>query len=94
MGATSGFANRVKVHVNITNPSDLSFRSSNLIPHLPFIPDNLLRDHRKIVFWDVTEEDPTLGGAMLTGMGIGEHYAGKTWDDRAMIIQRSELRRV
>ena len=79
--------NTVKVHVNITNPSDYSFRSSYLIPRVPFAPDDLMRDHRKISFYDVSELDPGKGEALYTGMGIGEHYAGKSWDDRAVLVR-------
>jgi hypothetical protein len=80
-------ANRIKVHVNVTNPSDYSFRSSQLIPYMPFAPDNLMRDHRKISFYDVTELDPGKGEALYSGMGIGEQYVGKTWDDRALLVR-------
>lgn len=79
--------NRVKIHVSITNPADLSFRSPNMVGGLPFVPDLLMRDHRKITFFDVTERDPSKGEAMYTGMGIGEHYTGPTWDDRAVLAR-------
>jgi hypothetical protein len=78
--------NRLKVHINITNPADPSFfswHSAGIIP----IPDNMMRDHRKIAFYDVTEADPYRGLAMFTGMGIGEHYVGANWEDRAIMIQ-------
>mgnify|MGYP003471833463 CR=1 FL=1 len=45
------------------------------------------RDHRKIVFYDVSEDDPYRGMAMFTGMGIGEHYTGAHWEDRALMLQ-------
>ena len=83
--------NKIKVHVNVTNPSDWSFRSSHLIPNLPFVPDNLMRDHRKIAFYDVTERDPGKGEALYSGMGVGEHYAGPTWEDRAILVQGPAL---
>ena len=51
------------------------------------IPDNMMRDHRKIAFYDVTEADPYAALAMFTGMGIGEHYVGANWEDRAIMIQ-------
>lgn len=76
--------NRVKVHVNITNPADPTFWSRQVVPLLG-IPDNMMRDHRKIVFYDVTEEDPWRGEALLTGMGVGEHYVGGAWQDRALL---------
>jgi len=78
--------NRIKVHVNITNPADATFWSNQLIP-LMGIPDNLMRDHRKIAFYDITEEDPYKGMAIFTGMGIGEHYIGASWEDRAIMAQ-------
>ncbi len=77
--------NRIKVQVNITNPADPSFFSMHSIGIMP-IPDNLMRDHRKIAFYDITEADPYRGAAMFTGMGIGEHYVGANWEDRALII--------
>ncbi len=78
--------NLIKVHVNITNPADPSFFSWHSVGILP-IPDNMMRDHRKIAFYDITEEDPYRGMAMFTGMGIGEHYIGPNWEDRAIMIQ-------
>jgi hypothetical protein len=78
--------NQVKVHINITNPADTSFWSWHIAGILP-IPDNMMRDHRKIAFYDVTEADPYKGLAMFTGMGIGEHYVGANWEDRAIMIQ-------
>ncbi len=76
----------IKVHVNITNPSDFSFSSFQVAGIIP-IPDNIMRDHRKIAFYDITEDDPYKGLAMYTGMGIGEHYAGANWEDRAIMVQ-------
>jgi hypothetical protein len=60
--------NRIRVQVNITNPADYSFYSVKTIGKLP-IPDNNMRDHRKIVFYDVTEGDPYRGMAMFTAWG-------------------------
>ncbi|MCK4550023.1 MAG: hypothetical protein KAU49_07625, partial [Candidatus Krumholzibacteria bacterium] len=79
--------NLVKVHINITNPADFSFRSANMFKYLWFVPDILFRDHRKISFYDLTELDPGRGEGMYTGMGVGEHYAGATWDDRAILAR-------
>lgn len=80
--------NRIKIHVNITNPSDFSFRNRTLFPGMLLpMPDNLVRDHRKISFYDITEQDPGKGEALFGGMGIGEHYAGPTWEDRAILVQ-------
>jgi len=77
--------NRIKVHVNITNPVDWSYWSQRVIPVLG-LPDVLMRDHRKISFYDVTEADPAKGEAIFTGMGVGDHYAGPTWEDRAILV--------
>jgi hypothetical protein len=49
-------------------------------------PDLIARDHRKISFYDISEEDPYRGVMMIGGMGIGEHYVGATWDDRGMLV--------
>jgi len=78
--------NQIKVHVNITNPADFSFTSWHSVGIIP-VPDNVMRDHRKLAFYDITEEDPYKGLAMYTGMGIGEHYAGPNWEDRAIMVQ-------
>ncbi|MEJ2503574.1 MAG: hypothetical protein P8177_09740, partial [Gemmatimonadota bacterium] len=77
--------NLVKVHVNITNPADVSFWTDELLP-LIGMPDMIARDHRKIAFYDLEEEDPYSGGAMLTGMGVGQEYTGARWDDRALML--------
>jgi len=82
----SWLRNRIQVHINITNPSDFSFVGNHLAGIIP-VPDNVIRDHRKIAFYDITEADPTEGQAMYTGMGIGEHYAGANWEDRAVIVK-------
>lgn len=78
--------NVVKVHVNITNPADVTFWRREVVP-LIGLPDMVGRDHRKIAFADLTEEDPYSGRAMFTGMGIGEHYVGAGWEDRALIVR-------
>jgi hypothetical protein len=78
--------NTIKVHVNITNRADFSFRSRHLIDHMPVAPDTVMRDHRKLSFYDVTELDPGKGEAIFGGMGIGEHYAGRTWEDRSILV--------
>jgi hypothetical protein len=77
---------RIQVHISITNPADFSFNSLHVAGIVP-IPDNVMRDHRKIAFYDITEDAPYRGKAMFTGMGIGEHYVGRNWEDRAIIIQ-------
>lgn len=76
----------VKVHVSVTNPADPSFRSQWIIPVIG-VPDDVMRDHRKIVVWDVSEDDPYRGTAMYTGAGVGEHYVGGSWEDRAIMLQ-------
>jgi hypothetical protein len=90
----------VKVHVNVTFPADFAYRSKRIIPPIPFAPDNLMRDHRKIVFYDINESDPYRGALILMGVGIGEHYASPTWEDRGYRIRgpaaleaRRQLRR-
>lgn len=77
----------VKVHVNIVEPSDFSFRSGQIVPGVPFTPDNIMRDHRKIVFYDLTETEPYKGAMLLMGVGVGEHYASATWEDRGYRIR-------
>ena len=76
----------VKVHVSVTNPSDPAFRSRQMLP-LVGIPDDMMRDHRKAVLYDVSEADPYRGMAMYAGMGVGEHYVGPSWEDRAIMLQ-------
>ncbi|UCC25155.1 MAG: hypothetical protein JSU98_15740, partial [Gemmatimonadales bacterium] len=79
--------NVVKVHVSITNPPDPTFWTREILPWPIGLPDMVTRDHRKITFYDVTEEDPYKGMAMYTGAGVGEHYVGAGWEDRAMLVQ-------
>ena len=79
--------NRIKVHVNITNRVDASFWSGGLISSVFGYPDDVMRDHRKIAFRDVSEDDPYGGVGILTGMGVGEHYLGPGWDDRSLLLQ-------
>ena len=74
--------NIVKVHVNVGNQSDFSFRSRHIIPGIPFASDNLMRDHRKLVMYDVNEADPNRGALFVMGIGIGEMYANAGWEDR------------
>jgi hypothetical protein len=76
------------VHVSVTNPPDPSFRGPPIGRGLPYsIPDDVMRDHRKIAFADVTERDPSRGVAILTGLGVGEHYARFRWLDRTMVLR-------
>jgi hypothetical protein len=82
--------NRVRVQVNVTNPADQTFGARELLPWVGF-PDALMRDHRKIAFYDVNADDPWQGMALYTGMGVGEHYTGSTWDDRAIRVRGPAL---
>jgi hypothetical protein len=77
----------VKVNVNVIYPSDFSFRSHRIVPPIPFTPDNIIRDHRKIVFYDLNEADPYRGAMIVMGVGIGEHYASATWEDRGYRVR-------
>lgn len=80
----------IRVHVNITNVADQSFFSWRLIPGLA-TTDNMMRDHRKIAFYDITEADPYTGEAIYTGAGVGEHYSSLAWEDRALLIRGPAL---
>ena len=77
----------VAVQVNVMNQSDFSFRSGHIIPGLPFIPDNVMRDHRKLVIYDVNEADPHRGAAFVMGIGIGDAYSSASWEDRGFRIR-------
>jgi hypothetical protein len=77
----------VKVHVNIVEPYDYSFRSSHIIPGIPFTPDDIMREHRKLAFYDLNESDPYRGAMLIMGVGIGEHYASATWEDRGYRVR-------
>jgi hypothetical protein len=46
-----------------------------------------MRDHRKIVLYDYDETNPYDGELLVTGVGIGEHYASVTWEDRGARIR-------
>lgn len=100
-GGARWIAQVVRVHVNITLPSDFSFRSDRLLPAIPIAPDNISRDHRKLAFYDLTETDPYAGELLVTGIGIGEHYSSATWEDRGYRVRgpgtlqaRVEVRRM
>jgi len=73
----------VKVQGSIVQPSDFWFRSHRLVPPFPFAPDNLMRDHRKPVLYDVTESAPFDGAMILMRVGVAEHYASGTGPARA-----------
>jgi phosphatidylserine/phosphatidylglycerophosphate/cardiolipin synthase-like enzyme len=79
--------NRIKVHVNVTNRVDASFWSGGLISSVFGYPDDVMRDHRKMAFRDVSEDDPFSGEAVITGMGVGQQYLGPGWDDRSLILR-------
>lgn len=78
--------NRIKVHVNITNRVDASFWSGGVVSSVFGYPDDVMRDHRKISFRDVREDDPFDGVGVLTGMGVGQQYLGPGWDDRSLVL--------
>jgi hypothetical protein len=82
--------NLLKVHVSVTNTSDPSFWSWRVTKLIPLF-DNLMRDHRKLAFYDITEEDPYRGEALFTGAGVGEHYANDAWEDRALLVRGPAL---
>ena len=79
--------NTIKVHVNVGNRSDFSFRSSHIIPGIAFTPDNVMRDHRKLVIYDVNEAEPDRGAVFVMGIGIGEVYSSATWEDRGFRLR-------
>ncbi len=78
--------NLIKVHVSVMNRPDPAFRSWRLASGLP-MTDNILRDHRKLIFYDISEADPYRGEAMYTGAGVGEHYSNLTWEDRSILVR-------
>ncbi len=82
----SGVTKLVRVNVSITQPSDLSYRSTRIIGVLPLVGDNLMRDHRKVTFFDLNEEDPAVGRAAYTGVGVAEGYTTPAWDDRVLVV--------
>jgi hypothetical protein len=86
-GGADWLRRTIKVHVNVTWPPDFSFRSHHVVPKVPFVPDNIMRDHRKLAFYDLREDDPYRGELLVAGAGVGEHYASATWDDRALLIR-------
>jgi hypothetical protein len=90
-GGESWLRKVVKVHVSVTFPADLSFRSSRVVEFLPFAPDSITLDHRKLFFYDVAEEDPGRGQAVFSGTGVGSEYGGPTWDDRGLMVSGPAL---
>lgn len=77
----------IRVNVNVLLAHDWSFRSHRIVPPFPFIPDNIMRDHRKMAFYDLSDRDPFRGSAFVMGVGIGEHYSSPTWEDRAYRVR-------
>jgi hypothetical protein len=69
-----------KVNVTVTNRWDPTFAW-----------DIDKRDHRKLTFRDVFEDDPSRGEGILTGTGVGHHYQPPTWEDRALGIRGPAL---
>ena len=66
--------------MSVTNPFDPAFGA-----------DVAMRDHRKLAFRDVFEDDPASGEAVFTGEGVGEHYNGPSWEDRSILVQGTAL---
>src|SRR6476661_8959399 len=87
LGGDGWLKRTVKVHVSIPYPADFSFRSHEILPPIPFTPDNVMRDHRKIALYDLNEANPFGGAMLLMGVGIGEHYASATWEDRGYRVR-------
>ncbi|MGH7678989.1 MAG: hypothetical protein ACRENU_11020, partial [Gemmatimonadaceae bacterium] len=86
-GGDRWLADVIKVNVNIILPSDFSFRSRHIVPGWPIVPDNVTRDHTKTAFYDLSESDPYRGATIVMGVGIGEHYASDTWEDRGYRVR-------
>ena len=85
-GGKAWLRDRVSVHVHVTQQADPSFLSPDILPVVG-LSDNALRDHRKLVFYDLTEGDPYRGQLIVTGMGVGENFASPEWDDRAVLLR-------
>jgi hypothetical protein len=51
------------------------------------MPDNVMRDHRKLVIYDVNEAEPNRGAVFVMGIGIGEAYSNVTWEDRGFRVR-------
>jgi hypothetical protein len=84
---------RIAVHVHITQQADPSFWSRWVFPVVG-LPDNALRDHRKIVFYDLADSDPYRGRLLVGGMGVGEVFAGAGWEDRVALVRGPATRTV
>jgi hypothetical protein len=78
----------VRVHVSITFRGDPSFRRRVPAKDVAMLfADDYMRDHKKVVFYDLTERDPVRGAALFTGEGVGEHYEGALWEDRTLLVR-------
>ena len=55
------------------------------------VGDLILRDHRKLVFYDISEADPYRGEALYTGAGVGLHYTSGSWEDRSLLVRGPAL---
>ncbi len=76
---------RVKVHVNVLNPADFSFRSRRL-PGFPAGADNQMRDRRRLVLRDVTEANPAAGEMLVSGVAVGDRFTAPSWEDRILLV--------
>jgi hypothetical protein len=76
------------VHVSVTHPPDPSFRGPRATgTGVSAMPDDIMRDHRKMAFADLSERDPSRGVAIITGLGVGEHYSRFQWLDRTLVLR-------
>ena len=46
-----------------------------------------MRDHRKLVIYDVDEANPNRGAVFVMGIGIGDVYSSVTWEDRGFRVR-------
>ncbi len=83
--------NKIKIHVSITNRSTPILFTNQIVP-IVGLPDDVSRDHRKIVFYDLSEDEPYRGQAIYFSGGIGEEYLMPGWEERAVLIQGPALR--
>ena len=81
--------NVMSVRVSVTNPADPSYSGPRIVPNdlRESLSDNWMRDHRKIVFYDLDEHEPWKGGALFTGEGVGQEYENAGWEDRTVAVR-------
>jgi hypothetical protein len=81
--------NVMSIRVSVTNPADPSYSGPRIVPNdlRESLSDNWMRDHRKIVFYDLDEREPWKGGALFTGEGVGEEYENSGWEDRTVAVR-------